>query len=64
MEELLPGTVLPVIVRQSGKIEVGFQAAVTVLPGLAVDMQALHEEDAVIGEVLRFWRRGVPPSSE
>ncbi len=65
LEEVLPGTALPAMVRQAGEIGVGSQAAVTVLPGLAVDMQALQEEeDPVIGEVLRFWRRGVPPSSK
>lgn len=40
------------------------QAAVAVLPSLALDMQALQEENPVIIEVLRFWRRVVPPSFE
>ncbi len=45
LEEVLPGTALPAIVRQAGEMGVGSQAAVTALPGLAVDMQALQEED-------------------
>ncbi|KAL0194922.1 hypothetical protein M9458_008494, partial [Cirrhinus mrigala] len=64
LEEVLPGTALPTIVRQAGEMGMGSQAGVTVLPGLAVDMQSLQDEDPVIGEVLRFWRRGVPPNSE
>lgn len=61
LEQLLPGTALPAMVRQAGVTGVGSQAAVTVLPGLAVDIQ---REDPVIGETLRFWRRGEPPSAE
>ncbi len=64
LEGLLPGTALPAIIRQAEGTEVGSQAAVTALPGLAVDMQSLQEEDPVIGEAVRFWRRGIPPSAE
>uniref|UniRef100_A0A8C2FG16 Gypsy retrotransposon integrase-like protein 1 n=1 Tax=Cyprinus carpio TaxID=7962 RepID=A0A8C2FG16_CYPCA len=63
LEQLLPGTALPAMVRQAGVAGVVSQAAVTVFPGLTVDMQSLQREDPVIGEALRFWRRGVPPTA-
>ncbi|KAK3524702.1 hypothetical protein QTP86_000982 [Hemibagrus guttatus] len=65
LEQLLPGTSLTATVKQAGVTTgVGSQAAVTVLPNLAVDMQSLQKEDPVIGEALRFWWHGVPPSTE
>ncbi|KAL1257999.1 hypothetical protein QQF64_011243 [Cirrhinus molitorella] len=64
VRELLPGTAVPVAVRQVGGMQEAVQvtqAVVSALPSFRGDVKALQEADPVIGEVLAFWRRGRPP---
>ncbi|KAL0180472.1 hypothetical protein M9458_022878, partial [Cirrhinus mrigala] len=62
---LLLGTEVPATVKQVFVAESrpqATQAVVSVLPGFEGDMGACQQADPVIGQILKFWRRGVPPS--
>ncbi|RXN11634.1 Transposon Ty3-I Gag-Pol poly [Labeo rohita] len=62
---LLLGTEVPATVKQVFVAESHPQATpavVSVLPGFEGDMGACQQADPVIGQILKFWRRGVPPS--
>ncbi|XDV17974.1 hypothetical protein PO909_023762 [Leuciscus waleckii] len=62
---LLLGTEVPATVKQVFVAESrpqATQAVVSVLPGFEGDMGACQQADPVIGQILKLWRRGVPPS--
>lgn len=65
---LLSGTAVHYSVQQTWGVGVDFQATQAVISVLlshsAADLSSLQQADLVIREVLRFWRRQVPPKAE
>lgn len=63
----LPGTLVSSSIQQSPRLDpamVVHQSLVSVLPShSAADLHSMQESDALLKEVLVFWRRGSPPTS-
>ncbi|RXN32901.1 Transposon Ty3-I Gag-Pol poly [Labeo rohita] len=66
VQELYPGVAVPVVLQQAAQVELVAQVnQVTSFPCSSVsDMGAQQVVDPVIGELLVFWRRKLPPTPE
>ena len=61
--EFVPGTSVPRSIRDL-PVQTATQSLVTALPFHSIDLRALQEADALLAEILPFWRRKTRPTMD